>query len=44
MVYFDFKAGLSDKESVERLRLAYGGETPSSVTVFIRFWEFKRGR
>ncbi|KAF2888962.1 hypothetical protein ILUMI_17211 [Ignelater luminosus] len=43
MLYYDFTAGLSDKESVERLRLTFGDKAPSSVTVFRWFREFERG-
>lgn len=44
MIYYDFKSGLKQKESIERLRAAFGEEAPSSATVYNWFAEFNRGR
>lgn len=44
MMYYDFWVGISDKEYNERLRLAFGHETPSYTSAFRWHKEFQRGR
>lgn len=44
MIYYDWKFGLSQEESHERLRAALQDDAPSRATVFRWFSEFKHGR
>jgi len=44
MIYYDFRCGLSQQQSIERLVSAFGDEAPSRTTVYDWFAEFKRGR
>ncbi|XP_042906074.1 histone-lysine N-methyltransferase SETMAR-like [Parasteatoda tepidariorum] len=44
MIFYDFKAGLSQEDCVEQLQLALGDESPARATVFRWFKEFSRGR
>ena len=44
MIFYDFKSGLNQAQSLERLTQAFGDLAPSRTTVFNWFAEFKRGR
>ena len=44
MIFYDFKRGLGQAESLANLSAAFGDEAPSRATVFRWFAEFKRGR
>lgn len=44
MIYYDFKRGLTYKESHENLTSAFGALAPSLATITYWFREFKRGR
>ena len=44
MIFYDFKSGLNQKQSLERLQAAFGNEAPSRTTVYNWFAEFRRGR
>ena len=44
MIFYDFKTGLTQQQSIERLRAAFGDDSPSRTTVFEWFAEFRRGR
>jgi len=44
MIFYDFKVGLTPKQCTERLKLAFVDESPSQMTVYEWFAEFKRGR
>jgi histone-lysine N-methyltransferase SETMAR len=44
MIFYDFRCGLSQQESCQRLKLAFGDEAPSRSSVYAWFGEFKRGR
>lgn len=44
MIYYDFKSYISPKQSVERLRAAFGNEAPSQRTVYSWYNEFKFDR
>ena len=44
MIFYDFKSGLNQKQSLERLQTAFGNEAPSRTTVYDWFAEFRRGR
>ena len=44
MILYDFKSGLNESQSLERLQQAFGDIAPSRATVFRWFQEFKRGR
>ena len=44
MIFYDYKCGLKQQQSVERLRAAFGDDAPSRTTVFEWYAEFKRGR
>lgn len=44
MIYYDYKRGLSFKESHENLNIAFGQSAPSLATVSFWFREFGRGR
>jgi hypothetical protein len=40
MIYYDYKSGLRQQESFERLSAAFGDQTPSRASVFNWFAEF----
>ena len=44
MILYDFKCGLNESQTLERLIQAFGDLVPSRATVFRWFAEFKRGR
>ena len=44
MILYDFKCGLNESQTLERLTQAFGDLAPSRVTVFRWFAEFKRGQ
>lgn len=44
MIFYDFKSGLNQSESIDRLHKAFGDDAPSRATVFDWYAEFKRGR
>ena len=44
MILYDFKSGLNESQSLERLQQAFGDIAPSRAIVFRWFQEFKRGR
>lgn len=44
MIFYDFRCGLSQQESCQRLQLAFGDEAPSRSSVYSWFGEFRRGR
>ena len=44
MILYDFKCGLNESQTLERLTKAFGDLAPSRATVFRWFAEFKRGR
>ena len=44
MILYDFKCGLNESQTLERLTQAFGYLAPSRATVFRWFAEFKRGR
>ncbi|XP_053411309.1 histone-lysine N-methyltransferase SETMAR-like [Nycticebus coucang] len=44
MIFYDFKSGLNQTQSLERLHRAFGDLTPSRATIFRWFQEFRRGR
>lgn len=44
MILYDFKSGLKQQESYERLTVAFGDQAPSRASVFNWFAEFRRGR
>lgn len=44
MIFYDFKKGLSYKQSHESLEKCFGGQCPSEATVSFWFREFQRGR
>lgn len=44
MIFYDFKFGLTEKLSLQRLQSALGESAPSRATVFRWFSEFKRGK
>ena len=44
MMFYDFKSGLKQQESLERLRQAFGDDAPSRATVYNWFAEFRRER
>lgn len=44
MIYYDYKSGLTQQQSIERFRTAFGDDAPSRTTVFEWFSEFRRGR
>ena len=44
MIFYDFKRGLNQAQSLERLTQAFGDLAPSRATVFNWFSEFKRGK
>ena len=44
MIFYDFKIGLTQKQSHIRLKTAFGDEKPSRTTIYDWFAEFRRGR
>ena len=44
MILYDYKSGLTQHESIDRLHAAFGDHAPSRTTVFEWFGEFRRGR
>ena len=44
MILYDFKSGLNESQTLERLTQAIGDLAPSRATVFRWFAEFKSGR
>ena len=44
MIWYDFKCGLNESQTLERLTQAFWDLAPSRATVFRWFAEFKRGR
>ena len=44
MILYDFKYGLNESQTLERLTQAFGDLAPSCATVFRWFAEFKKGR
>lgn len=44
MIFYDFRRGLGQAESLANLNAAFGDEAPSRAMVFRWFAEFKRGR
>ncbi|CAK1589034.1 unnamed protein product [Parnassius mnemosyne] len=44
MIYYDFKFGLTEQLSLQRLQLALEDSAPSRATIFRWFAEFKRGK
>lgn len=44
MIFYDIKCGLTQKQCIERLQLAFGNEAPANSTIYNWFAEFKRGR
>ena len=44
MIFYDFKSGLNQQQSHNRLKAAFGNEAPSRTTVYDWFAEFRRGR
>jgi histone-lysine N-methyltransferase SETMAR len=44
MIFYDFRVGLSRKECIDRLKLAFGDEAPSKTMVYKWYTEFKHGR
>ena len=44
MIYYDFRCGLSQKQSIARLFSAFGDEAPSKSTVQRWFADFNLGR
>ena len=43
-MFYDFKSGLKQQDSLEPLRQAFGGDAPSRETVYNWFTEFRRHR
>ncbi|GFY15500.1 histone-lysine N-methyltransferase SETMAR [Trichonephila clavipes] len=43
MIFYDFKTGLNQEESVKRMQLAFGDESVCRGTVFRWFTEFCSG-
>lgn len=44
MIFYDFRCGLTQQQSIERLFSAFGDEAPSKTTVYRWFTEFQLGR
>ena len=44
LIFYDFKVGVNQEESVQRLQLAFGDDSTARTTVFRWFKEFSRGR
>ena len=44
LILYDFKCGLNESQTLERLTQTFGDLAPSHATVFRWFAEFKRGR
>ena len=44
MIFYDFKNGLYQQQSHNRLKAAFGNEAPSRTIVYDWFAEFRRGR
>ena len=44
MILYDYKNGLTQHESIDRLHAAFGDHAPSRTSVFEWFAEFRRGR
>ncbi|PAA63970.1 hypothetical protein BOX15_Mlig013766g1 [Macrostomum lignano] len=44
MIFYNYKCGLNQSQSLEPLRLAFGDTAPSRTIVFDWFAEFRRGR
>lgn len=44
MIYYDFRCGLTQQQSIDRLVSAFEGEAPSKTTIYNWFSEFKRER
>ena len=44
MIFYYFKIGLNQAQSLERLTQAFGDLAPSRASIFNWFAEFKRGR
>ena len=44
MIFYDFKSGLDQQESFQRLHAAFPNIAPSRATVYRWFGEFRRGR
>ena len=44
MIFYDFKSGLNQQQSHNRLKAAFGNEAPSRTTVYDWFAEFRRGQ
>lgn len=44
MIFYDFRAGLTKKQCVDRLHSVFGDKAPGRTTVYDWFNEFKRGR
>lgn len=44
MIFYDFRCGLNQKQSYERLKLSFDDAAPSLATVYNWFGEFKRNR
>ena len=44
MILYDYKSGLTQHESIDRLHAAFGDHAPSRTSVFEWFAEFRRGR
>jgi histone-lysine N-methyltransferase SETMAR len=44
MIFYDYKCGLTQSQSLDRLRQGFGDTAPSRTTVFDWFAEFRRGR
>lgn len=43
MIFYDFNCGLTQQESLDRLRSAFGDGAPTQSTVYGWFAKFKRG-
>ncbi|GFW90414.1 histone-lysine N-methyltransferase SETMAR [Trichonephila clavipes] len=43
LIFYDFKAGLNQKECIQRLQLSFGDKSPYRTTVFRWFKEFCSG-
>lgn len=44
MIFYDFRSGLTQQQSYDRMHSAFGNEAPSKTTIYRWFQEFRFGR
>ena len=44
IIFYNFRRGLTQQQSIDKLNSIFGNETPSRTRVYRQYGEFNRGR